>query len=260
MSVLNFFSLEGQVAVVTGGSGKYGKQIVKGLREVGADVWVTTSRGDQLEALERQFADEGCAIRAVYMELGDEASILAAKERIMRDSGTVDVLVNNAVARIMKLGWEEDLAKFDASMRLNATGLFAVTRCFGDEMAAKGAGSIINIGSMYGMVGPDTTLYEGSSTRVNPDYFFHKAGMINFTRFVASQYGASGVRCNCVSPGGYWTAETPEPFVERYQKRTLLGRMAGDEDLKGTIVFLASSASAYVTGVNIAVDGGYTAK
>lgn len=259
-NVLETFSLRGKVAVVTGGAGKYGKQIVKALAEAGTATWLTTSRGDQLEILERQFGETGHLVRAAHMDLGSEESIIAAKDRIVKETGTVDVLINNAVARTMKTGWGESVDNFQNSLRINATGLFAATRAFGDVMASRGGGSIINIGSMYGMVGPDVTMYEGLGTRVNPDYFFHKAGMINFTRFVASQYGTLGVRCNCVSPGGYWTAETSELFVERYNKRTFLNRMANDTDLKGVIVFLASDASAYVTGVNIPVDGGYTAK
>ncbi len=92
-----------------------------------------------------------------------------------------------------------------------------------------------------------------------PDYFFHKGGMINFTRFTASYYGSKNVRCNCISPGGFQT-DHPDHFVKKYSDRTFLGRMASNEDLKGIIVFLASDASAYITGTNIPVDGGYTAK
>jgi NAD(P)-dependent dehydrogenase (short-subunit alcohol dehydrogenase family) len=100
------------------------------------------------------------------------------------------------------------------------------------------------------MVGPDDS----------PDYFFHKGGMINFTKFVAAYYGKSNVRCNCISPGGIESSATPLKFVQRYSDRTFLHRMANDTDLMGTIVFLASDASLYITGTNIPVDGGYTAK
>lgn len=92
----------------------------------------------------------------------------------------------------------------------------------------------------------------------SPDYFFHKGGLLNFTRFTASYYGPHGVRCNCVSAGGFFTGQHPD-FVARYAQRTLLGRMADSEDLQGVIVFLASDASRYITGANIPVDGGYTA-
>ena len=93
-----------------------------------------------------------------------------------------------------------------------------------------------------------------------PDYFFHKGGVINFTRFIASYYGGRGVRCNCVSPGGFRTSDHPEPFVRQYSDRTFLGRLANSTDLMGVIVFLSSDASLYITGTNIPVDGGYTAK
>ena len=99
-----------------------------------------------------------------------------------------------------------------------------------------------------------------SNTSGIPDYFFHKGGMINFTRFIAGYYGNKGITCNCISPGGFQTESQPEAFVRQYSDRTMLGRLAGDEDLKGIIVFLASAASSYITGANIPVDGGYTAK
>ena len=128
-------------------------------------------------------------------------------------------------------------------------------------MAKAGSGSIINVASIQGMVGPDASLYKdvGFSGYI-PDYFFHKGGMINFTRFVASYYGPNNVRCNCICPGGFETEDMNREFVRRYSDRTFLGRMANDTDLMGIIVFLASDASLYITGTNIPVDGGYTAK
>jgi NAD(P)-dependent dehydrogenase (short-subunit alcohol dehydrogenase family) len=131
----------------------------------------------------------------------------------------------------------------------------------GDVMAARGGGSIINIGSIHGMIGPDPPIYEGTEMHgFYPDYFFHKGGMLNFSRFTASYYGAKRVRCNCVSPGGFRTETMPAAFVGNYSRRTFLGRLAGDTDLMGVVVFLAADASSYITGANIAVDGGYTAK
>jgi NAD(P)-dependent dehydrogenase (short-subunit alcohol dehydrogenase family) len=110
------------------------------------------------------------------------------------------------------------------------------------------------------MIGPDETIYRGTTMHGwAPDYFFHKGGIINFTRFLASYYGRFNVRCNCVSPGGITNAQ-PEAFVKQYSERTFLNRLANDTDLKGVMVLLASDASAYITGVNIPVDGGYTAK
>jgi NAD(P)-dependent dehydrogenase (short-subunit alcohol dehydrogenase family) len=128
-------------------------------------------------------------------------------------------------------------------------------------MAPAGSGSIVNVASIQGMLGPDRSLYEGlDKPPFVPDYYFHKAGMINFTRFVASYYGPAGVRCNCVSPGGIRTDAAAEPFIQRYGARTLLGRMAEAKEVAAALVFLASDAASYITGANLVVDGGYTAK
>ena len=134
-----------------------------------------------------------------------------------------------------------------------------MTRTFGNHMAEQGKGSIINISSIQGMIGPDYTLYEGLDMPVPPDYYFHKGGVLQLTRHAASTLGPKGVRVNVISPGGL-LGNQGEKFIKRYSARTFLGRMADQEDLKSAIVFLASDASAYITGANIPVDAGYTAK
>jgi len=261
MGVLDRFSLKGKVALVTGGAGLYGRQIVRALAEAGAETYVVSRHVEALERLAAQHRAEGLTVTALKYDQGDETSILALRDTILSQSGRCEILVNNAVARPMKDGYESGGDSFDESMHINATGLFLVTRAFGDAMAERGAGSIINIGSIMGMIGPDPTNYRGTTMHAwAPDYFFHKGGMVNFTRFVASYYGARGVRCNCLSPGGLRTKDHPEPFVRQYSDRTFLGRFANDTDLMGAIVFLAGDASAYITGINLPVDGGYTAK
>lgn len=254
------FSLAGKVAVVTGGKGQYGDQIVEAMARSGAKTYIAARSLDALEAAAAHYRAQGYEVYAHRLDLADEASILALRDAVLANEGRVDILINNAVARTMK-SYRDDASAFAESMAVNATGLFLITRAFGDAMAARKSGSIINIGSIYGQVGPDHTSYEGlDMDGYIPDYFFHKGGMLNFTRFIASLYGRSGVRCNCVSPGGFYKPSLPAEFVRRYSDRTLLGRMAADTDLMGAMVFLASDASAYVTGANIPVDGGYTAK
>ncbi|MFA5865796.1 MAG: SDR family oxidoreductase [Phycisphaerae bacterium] len=257
--ILEKFSLTGKVALITGGAGLYGRQMVEALAEAGAKTYIASRN---VEALEVVAADhhraKGYDVTALALDQAQEASIHQVRDQIIKQSGCIDILVNNAVARPMKKGWQDDAATFSESMEVNATGLFLITRAIGDAMAE--GGSIINIGSIMGMVGPDPTLYEGTNMHGwYPDYFFHKGGMINFTRFVASYYGAKGIRCNCISPGGF-SNHQPAEFVQRYSARTFLGRMADDQDMKGILVFLASDASLYITGTNIPVDGGYTAK
>lgn len=183
-------------------------------------------------------------------------------EEVNRERFTIlQIEDNNAVARVISGGMDGSGEDFDKSMHINATGIFLMTRIIGRVMEQQKLGSIINISSMMGMVGMENHNYDG--TDMNgwaPDYFFHKGGMINFTRFCASNYGLYNVRVNWISPGGLKHPSHPDEFMKNYSERTQLGRLAGGEDLKGSVIFLASDASAYITGVNLPVDGGYTAK
>jgi len=261
MSILDTFSLAGKTALVTGGAGMYGRQIALALAEAGARTYIASRDLNKLGNLSAELRARDLDVRALPLDQASEDSVIALRDSILKDSGDVQVLVNNSVSRPMKKGWDDSAEAFAESMAVNATGLFTVTRAFGDRMADAGGGSIINVGSIQGLVGPDPTIYKGTGMHgFYPDYFFHKGGMINFTRFVASYYGARGVRCNCVCPGGLQTESHPEAFVDHYSERTMLGRMAGPDDLMGSIVFLASDASRYVTAATIPVDGGYTAK
>lgn len=258
MGILDQFNLTGKAAVVTGGAGLYGRQIVEALAEAGARTFMASRNTAKLQAQADKFCAAGLDVTALPLDQGNEASIDALLTRVCELAGGVDVLVNNAVLRTMS-DWDSAGADFEKSLTVNGTGVFLMTRAFGEHMAARGGGSIINIGSIQGMVGPDFTLYEGLGWGAAPDYFFHKGGMLNLTRYAASKLGPKGVRVNTVSPGGFFNNQDGI-FVKRYNARTFLGRMANEQDLKGVIVFLASEASAYVTGANIIVDGGYTAK
>lgn len=258
MTVLDSFKLEGKVALVTGGAGLFGRQIVIALAEAGATTVVASRNVQALEDQAQTLRATGLNVTAMELDQSNEASVTALRDRVLAEQGQVDVLVNNAVMRPMK-SWDDGHDAFAQSMAVNATGMYLMIRAFGDHMAERGAGSIINIGSIQGMVGPDFSLYEGLGLDAPPDYYFHKGGLVQLTRYAASRLSPKGVRVNCLSPGGFFNDQGQE-FVERYNKRTFLGRMANEEDLKGAIVFLASDASAYVTGANLAIDGGYTAK
>ncbi|MGM8213928.1 SDR family oxidoreductase [Virgibacillus sp. W0430] len=258
MNVMSSFSLEGKVAVVIGGSGLYGRQVTSALIEAGATTYITTRNRGKIDDLEKEFQEVGQQVTVAYLDQSKEETIIKFTNNLIDKEGKIDILVNNAVGRVMN-GWNDSTEKFAQSMDINATGIYSLTKTFGNVMEKQRYGSIIQVGSMQGMVGPDDWLYEGNFD-ASPDYFFHKSGMINFTRYVASYYGKSNVRCNCISPGGILSHRTSKDFVERYNTRTMLNRMANASDLKGIIVFLASDASAYITGANIPVDGGYTAK
>jgi NAD(P)-dependent dehydrogenase (short-subunit alcohol dehydrogenase family) len=257
-TVLKMFDLTGRVAVMTGGAGLYGRQIAEALAEAGARTFMASRNLDKLRAQADLFRQAGLDVTALQFDQANEQSVLGLLQQVLDAAGKVDILVNNVVLRPMA-DWSSPAADFAKSMEVNATGLFLMTRAFGEHMVARGQGSIINVGSTMGTIGPDYTLYEGLNWGMPPDYFFHKGGLLQLTRFAASKFGPSGVRVNAISPGGFFNSQDPR-FVERYNARTFLGRMANQSDLKGVIVFLASDASAYITGANIAVDGGYTCK
>ncbi len=261
MGVMESFSLAGKVALVTGGAGLYGRQIVAALAEAGARTFIAARDVAKLEAVAAEERSRGFDVTALSLDLSSDESIEALHQTVIARAGRCDVLVNNAVTRSALSGWAHDLEAFDKSLRVNASALFKITHLFGQTMRQQKAGSVINIGSMMGMVGIEMANYEGTDMTPNPSpiYHYEKGGMINFTRWAASILGADNVRVNCLSPGGLFSHQ-PAPFVKAYSDRTQLGRMANDTDLKGVIVFLASDASAYVTGTNIPIDGGYTAK
>lgn len=258
MNVLETFKLDGKVAVVTGAAGLYGRQIVEAVAEAGAK---TIAAGYTLEKEEKTAANlrnAGWDLTAVRYDQGSEESIQSLLDTVVQQAGRVDILVNNTVTRPMK-SWESPTSDFVKSMQVNAIGLYLMIRIFGNHMGENGGGSIINIGSIHGMIAPDFTLYEGLGWGAPPDYFFHKGGMIQLTRYAASMLGPRGVRVNTISPGGLFSHQE-DIFVQRYNKRTLLNRMANETDAKGAVVFLASDASAYITGANLVIDGGYTVK
>lgn len=214
-----------------------------------------------MEVVAKEHRQKGEKVTALPLDLENEASVLALRDTLLERAGTIDVLVNSAVLRVTD-SWDDPLTDFDRSWRVNASGLHAITRTFGEVMIENRCGTILNIGSMMGVLGIEHHNYDGTEMNPgwSPEYFFYKGGMVNYTRFCASYFGRYGVRCNCINPGGLASPDHPERFVKNYSARTQLGRLANDSDLKGAIVFLASEASAYVTGAIIPVDGGYTAK
>jgi NAD(P)-dependent dehydrogenase (short-subunit alcohol dehydrogenase family) len=260
MTSLDRFNLKGKVILLTGGAGLYGRGLTRDLAEAGARLIIAARSLDKLKAVAEEECARGLDVTAEQFDQGEESSILSLRDRILEKFGRIDGLVNNSVARPMKspdapvVDWEE-------SMRINNTGPFLMTRTFGDVMAKQKAGSIVNIGSMQGMVGPSFELYKGTDMLQHPppDYFVHKAAMLGLTRWYAAYLGPDNVRVNCLSPGGFYNNHNPV-FHERYCERTFLGRMADPTDLGGAVIFLLSDASKYITGTNLPVDGGYSAK
>ena len=255
MHVKELLSLKGKIILVTGGAGNYGRCIVEGLAEADGTV-ITASRNlKEGQKLAIELNANGLNVNAMRVDQADHDSVILLKEKIQEEFGRLDVFVNNAVTRPMK-GYNAPVEHFAESMRVNATGMMDILREMADLIAESGRGSIINISSMMGMFGPDLSNYEGTDMGdVPPDYFFHRAGIINITRFLARMLADKNIRVNCISPGGLFNNQ-PRQFVENYNKKVPVGRMANNDDIKGLAVLLASDASAYINGENVLMDGG----
>ncbi len=260
MNILESFSLKGKVALVTGGSGLYGHCITEALGEAGATTYLASRNVENCQKLADKLCSKGYDVKAKKLDLADEKSIDGLYKKMIDEQDRVDILINNAVLRPMK-GYNDDISNFRLSMEINATALFYITRLFAQSMIEKKTGSIINISSYMGILGPDYSLYEGTDMGdVPPEYFFHKGGMNQLTKYMGSMLGKYNIRVNSICPGGYETPETNKEFKKNYVKKTFLNRLANDDDIKGIIVFLSSDASLYITGAIIPLDGGYIAK
>ena len=257
--VRDLYDLTGRVAIVTGGAGLYGRHICAALAQAGAHVVVASRDLASCQEAAGQLRADGLSASAHALDQSDEESILGLRDDVVAAHGRIDVLVNGSVHRQGGDPAGTGAADWAATSRVNSTGLFLISRYVGEQMAAQRRGSIVNIGSIYGVVGPTFDIYAGTPMTSPAFYAFDKGGMVNLTRYLACYYGPSGVRVNCLSPGGLGTPDQPAEFVTAYSARTPLGRLAGPDDIKGPVLFLASDASAYVTGANLMVDGGWTA-
>lgn len=258
MNVKDLLNLEGKVIVVSGGAGNYGKSIVEGLGEAGATVIIASRNLKNGQAVSETFREKGLDVHALKVDQGDHESVLSLKKEILKSFGGLDVFVNNAVARPMK-GYDDPIENFAESMHINATGMMDILREMTDLIEKSGGGSVINIGSMMGMFGPDLSNYEGTNMgNPPPDYFFHNGGLTNLTRYLTKVFAGKNIRVNCISPGGLFNNQ-PERFLENYCIKVPVGRMANNDDIKGLVVLLASDAGAYINGENILMDGGLNA-
>jgi NAD(P)-dependent dehydrogenase (short-subunit alcohol dehydrogenase family) len=256
---MKLFRLDGKIALVSGGAGIVGRHIVEALAEAGATVIAASRDPVKCRRLGEILTQRGLRVEAVACDFSDEAAISALRDGILERHGRLDVLFNNAVARAGGDLRHTTLADWELAMKLNSNGLFLACRILSEPMQAQRAGCIINIASMYGVVGPDFSIYEGTGMTNPVNYAFAKGGMVNLTRYLASFLGPYNIRVNCLSPGGFESDGQHEAFRAAYSRRTLLGRLAVGDDIKGPAVFLASNASRYITGQNILVDGGWTA-
>ena len=264
------FRIDGRVAVVTGALGNLGPVWAQALLEAGATVIGLDLPGAKpntaFEVL--QSAHSG-RLTLIGANVTDRAALTAARDEVLGRHDVPSVLVNNAgidaPPAASGQGHRLEDIPFDVNRRIfevNTLGLFQVTQLFGADMARAGRGSIINIGSLYASVSPDARFYDHIVSDPPflkpPAYGASKAAVVNLTKYFATAWGPLGVRVNTLSPGGVLGAQDDQ-FKSKFNARVPLGRMASHQDLIGPLQFLASDASAYVTGAELRVDGGFTA-
>ncbi|GGG27292.1 SDR family NAD(P)-dependent oxidoreductase [Pontibacter amylolyticus] len=258
-SLSDLFSLTGKVALVTGGYGHLGTAISLGLAEAGATVYVLGRSKDKFqEAFSKHTA---LSISFVYCDISDTKTVTAAFEQVQQEAGRIDVLVNNAF--YSKGQQPEQLTDEDWAYGIDGN-LNSVYRCIREAIPylKQHGGRIINVSSMYGMVSPDFSIYDESPAFLNPPHYgAAKAGVLQLTRYFACYLGKHNITVNAVTPGPFPSEQVQqnEVFVGQLKKKNPLGRIGQPDDLKGAFVYLASDASAFMTGQNMVLDGGWTA-
>ena len=255
--------LSGRRALITGATGGLGRMMAHTLAELGADLVLLDRPGTPLEeqaADIAKVANVDSTVQYCDLEKHEEREALIAG---LRQEGSLDILINNAafVGTSGLHGWavpfaEQSVETWRRALEVNLTAVFHLSQGLMPLLQTSGRGSIVNIGSIYGECGPDWGLYEGTAMSNPAGYGASKGGLLQLTRWLATTV-APVVRVNAISPGGIVRGQSSS-FVKRYEKRTPLGRMATEDDFRGAIVFLASEMSAYVTGQNLFVDGGWS--
>ncbi len=264
-SLAELGSLRGRVALVTGGAGHLGSALCHALAEQGASIAIADVAGDAAAALAQAVAAEwGVEAASFPVDLADESALRMLPRVVSERFSRLDVLVNCAalVGTSDLTGWvgpfeKQSSAAWRRALEINLTVPFVLTQACAELLREHSRGSVINIGSIYGIVGPDMRLYEGTPLGNPAAYAASKGGLVQLTRWLATVL-APKVRVNSVSLGGIERGQ-PKTFVERYEARVPMRRMATEEDIKGAVAYLAGDASAYVSGQNLIVDGGWTA-
>ena len=275
-SVKDLFDLKGRVAVVTGGCGMLGRKHADTIAEAGGHPVLVDLDKKQVTSAARQLAGHfGVDAMGITADITQPKEVKEMVEKILQRFRRIDILINNAAMtvkgggvnskRYFALFEDYPLDLWEKALDINLTGTFLCTQGVGKVMVKQKRGVIVNIASTAGVVGPDHRIYQGVKSPYSGEpfntpisYSTTKAGIINFTRYLATYWADKNIRVNTLSPGGVYDGHDGT-FVKNYSYRVPLGRMADRDEYKGAILFLVSDASSYMTGANLIVDGGWTA-
>lgn len=277
-SALELFKLDGRVALVTGGAGLLGAEFCRSLAQAGAAVMVADINGPIAKDLAIALVALGYRATAIDADITSPDSVQRMVQVALETYGRLDILVNSAALdpkfdpqhKSANLhgpgsGAFEDFPfeAWNQALAVNLTGAYLCCQAVVHPMLTQGSGVIVNLSSIYGLAGPDQRLYQrgaaGAPAQYKPVYYsVTKAGILGLTRYLATYYAGKNIRVNALTPGGVFNGHD-ESFVQAYSARAVLGRMAEKDEMNGALLFLASDASAYMTGANLVVDGGWTA-
>jgi len=269
-SYRDLYDLSGRVAVVTGGAGILGSETAAALADHGANVAVVDINADgAAETAANLTATYDVPAIGLACDITNAASIAMMQERVESELGPIRILHNNAatkgpdLAKMFASVPDYDLETWRSIMAVNLDGLFLVAQQIGSAMAERGVGEIVQTSSIYGTMGPDQRIYEGSEylgrpINTPPVYSASKGGVVGLTLYLATYWASAGVRVNALTPGGISSGQN-DVFDARYSARVPMGRMAKASEIAAGFLFLASDASSYITGQNLHVDGGLSA-
>ncbi|NTU88592.1 MAG: SDR family oxidoreductase [Actinobacteria bacterium] len=252
----NYFDLSGRVAVITGASSGLGAQMAMALANQGADIAILARRKEKMAAVAAEVEALGVKCLPIECDITQTDQIEAARDKIIAEFGRVDIVVNNAGTGGITPTVDVTDEMLMNELNIDLAGTFKIARAFAPEMIKNKYGRIINISSMYGLVG-------NMAAPCSP-YHAAKGGVVNLTRALAAEWGKEGITVNSICPGYFWTELTQATletdwFTEYAKGAIPIGRYGMEGELDTTVIYLASPASSYVNGMNIAVDGGYTA-
>ncbi|HUR96522.1 MAG TPA: SDR family oxidoreductase [Pyrinomonadaceae bacterium] len=252
--IRELFDLTGKTAIVTGGSRGIGKEMAQGLAEAGASLMLCARRAEWLDETTNEFQANGFNVAGMVCDVANAGEVEAVVRGTKEKFGSVDILINNAGVSWGAMPEDMPLDKWQHVLDVNLTGCFLFAQAAGREMLKQKSGSIINVTSIAGLTSSaNGPFYAG--------YVASKAGLIGLTRELAASWGRQGIRVNAIAPG-FFHSRLADAVIDLYersiQENNVIPRIGNEGELKGTIVFLASDASSYVTGQTIAVDGGLT--
>ena len=271
MNTFDLFSMKGKNVLITGGRQMYGLGATLALADAGANLYLASHSIESAQSFVDQLREEkGIKVQAVAFDQGDIGSIEQMFKTVIEDGGSLDAFIHcsriiprsSLPPRPNGTAWDNADDALEANVHTNSAASIYMLQLAGEQMIKQRSGSIVAFGSMMGLVGVEKHNYDGNPKMAGGAYghaySVDKSGLSAWIRHAASYYGQYGVRINAVCPGGLQSDRTNPIFAQEYSKHTQLGRLANQEDVSGLILLLASDAGAYLTGLNIPVDGGYT--